>query len=93
MAGSLVVNCAGDIFLNIIRAAVVLSTSPIVAVNLNDNRLEPARRLGVRHTINSSTGDAEAMILDALAGQQLDMFIDNTGVPAIIEMGRPAQPA
>jgi S-(hydroxymethyl)glutathione dehydrogenase/alcohol dehydrogenase len=87
MGESVVVFGAGGIGLNIIQAAALLSASPIIAVDLHDSRLELARRLGATHTINSAKGDAAELIKQALADQPLDVFIDNTGVPAVIEMG------
>ena len=87
MGEAVVVFGAGGIGLNIIQAAALVSASPIIAVDLHDSRLELARRLGASHTINSAQGDAEALIQQALAGQPLDVFIDNTGVPAVIELG------
>ena len=59
----------------------------IIAVDLFDSRLELARQLGATHTTNSSREDAEARISELLEGQPLDVFIDNTGVPAVIEQG------
>jgi len=87
MGESVVVFGAGGIGLNIIQAAALMSASPIIAVDLHDSRLELARRLGATHTINSAKGDAAELIKQALADQPLDVFIDNTGVPAVIEMG------
>jgi S-(hydroxymethyl)glutathione dehydrogenase/alcohol dehydrogenase len=87
MGEAVVVFGAGGIGLNIIQAAALVSASPIIAVDLHDSRLELASRLGASRTINSAQGDAEALIQQALAGQPLDVFIDNTGVPAVIELG------
>ena len=87
MGESVVVFGAGGIGLNIIQAAALISASPIIAVDLHDSRLELARRLGATYTINSAKGDAAELIKQALADQPLDVFIDNTGVPAVIEMG------
>lgn len=87
MGEAVVVFGAGGIGLNIIQAAALVSASPIIAVDLFDSRLDLARRLGASHTINSAQTDAEPLIQEALAGQPLDVFIDNTGVPAVIELG------
>jgi len=87
MGEAVVVFGAGGIGLNMIQAAALLSASVIIAVDLFDSRLELARNLGATHTINSSGEDAEARIRELLEGQQLDVFIDNTGVPAVIEQG------
>lgn len=87
MGESVVVFGAGGIGLNIIQAAVMVSATPIIAVDLHDNRLDLALQLGASHAINSSQGDADVLIKKALSGKPLDVFIDNTGVPALIELG------
>lgn len=84
---SVVVFGAGGIGLNVIQAAALVSAYPIIAVDVFDNRLELARQMGATHVINSKTGDARAMIQDIVGPAGLDVFIDNTGQPAHIEMG------
>lgn len=84
---SVVVFGAGGVGLNIVQAAALVSAYPIIAVDLHDNKLELARQMGATHTINSSRGDARQTIIDIVGGAGLDAFIDNTGQPAIIEMG------
>jgi len=84
---AVVVFGAGGIGLNIIQAAAMVSAWPIIAVDRFDNRLDLAKQLGASHCINSSSIDAEAAIVETLSGQALDVFIDNTGVPEIIELG------
>jgi len=87
MGESVVVFGAGGIGLNIIQAAALISASPIIAVDLHDSRLELAQQLGATHTVNSAKGDAAELIKQALGDQPLDVFIDNTGVPSVVEMG------
>jgi len=84
---SVVVFGAGGVGLNIVQAAAMVSAYPIVAVDLFDAKLDLARSLGATHTINSSTRDARAAIPEILGATGLDVFIDNTGVPEIIELG------
>ena len=84
---AVVVFGAGGIGLNIVQAASLVTAWPIIAVDLFDSRLALARQLGATHTINSSEGDAGAAIQAALGEQPLDVFIDNTGSPAVIELG------
>ena len=84
---SVVVFGAGGVGLNIVQAAALRSAYPIIAVDLHDGRLELAKSLGATHAINSSTTDARAAIAAIICRQGLDVFIDNTGQPAIIEMG------
>ena len=78
---------AGGIGLNIVQAASLVSAYPIIAVDLYDNKLELAKRMGATHVINSGREDARQAILKIVGNAGLDAFIDNTGHPAIIEMG------
>jgi S-(hydroxymethyl)glutathione dehydrogenase / alcohol dehydrogenase len=84
---SVVVFGAGGIGLNIIQAASLKSAYPIIAVDLYDNKLELAREMGATHIINNNGGDIRQTILDIVPNSGVDVFIDNTGQPAIIEMG------
>ena len=84
---SVVVFGAGGVGLNIVQASSLLSAYPIVAVDLHDGRLELAKTMGATHTINSKKTDARAALREILGNQGPDVFIDNTGQPAIIEMG------
>ena len=84
---SIVVWGAGGVGLNIIQGAALVNAHPIVAVDLYDNRLELARRLGATHTIrvkpDDQPGDTAAAARDALGGLA-DVVVDNTGRPDII---------
>jgi S-(hydroxymethyl)glutathione dehydrogenase / alcohol dehydrogenase len=84
---SVVVFGAGGIGLNIVQAAALVSAYPIVAVDLHDNKLELARQMGATHVVNSSTGDTKQAIIHVVGKGGVDAFIDNTGQPAIIELG------
>lgn len=84
---SVVVFGAGGIGLNIIQAAALVSAYPIIAVDLHDNKLDLAKKMGATHVINSNSGDTRQAILGIVGSAGVDAFIDNTGQPAIIEMG------
>jgi len=77
----------GGIGLNIVQAAAMVSAYPIIAVDLFNSRLELAEQLGATHTINSNEEPAEERIQEILGGNLVDVFIDNTGSPKIIETG------
>lgn len=83
---SVVVYGAGGIGLNIIQAASMRSAFPIIAVDLHNNRLQLAKEMGATHLINSQQDEPKTAIRNIIA-QGVDIFIDNTGKPAIIEMG------
>ena len=84
---SIVVYGAGGIGLNIVQAASLVSAYPIVAVDLHDRKLQLAQRLGATHCINASTSDPEADIKKIMGKRGTDVFVDNTGVPKIIQLG------
>jgi len=83
---SVVVFGAGGIGLNIVQAAALVTAHPIIAVDLHESRLALARTLGASHVINASASDARKAV-ETLCPHGVDVFIDNTGLPAVIEMG------
>lgn len=87
MGESLVVCGAGGIGLNIVQAASLSSAWPIIALDLFDSRLELAKKFGATHLINTSKKDPIEEIKKVLEDKELDIFIDNTGLPKVIEMG------
>ena len=87
MGESVVVFGAGGIGLNIIQAAKLVSAWPIIGVDIHQNRLELAKELGATHIINSSVSDPFHEIKLILEQRNLDVFIDNTGIPEIIQKG------
>jgi S-(hydroxymethyl)glutathione dehydrogenase/alcohol dehydrogenase len=84
---SVVVFGAGGVGLNIVQAASLVGAYPIIAVDLYDNRLALAKEMGATHLINSSKVDAKLGIEEVVGDLGLDVFIDNTGQPKIIELG------
>lgn len=84
---SIVVYGAGGIGLNIVQAARLASAWPIIAVDLFDNKLDLARLMGATHLINARANDATAEIANILGKSGPDVFVDNTGLPSIIELG------
>ena len=84
---SIVIYGAGGIGLNIIQAANLRSAWPIIAVDIYDSRLQLARKLGATHLINSRLDNPYEMISNILSETNLDVFIDNTGLPKVIESG------
>lgn len=88
---SIVVFGAGGIGLNIVQAAALVSAYPIIAVDLHDEKLALAKAMGATHVINSQNCSVKEKILDILSDTTskgaLDVFVDNTGLPQIIELG------
>jgi S-(hydroxymethyl)glutathione dehydrogenase/alcohol dehydrogenase len=77
---------AGGIGLNLVQGAAMTATHPIIAVDLFDNRLELAARLGATHRINAADADPESEIRKIVGPAGVDVAIDNTGNTKVIEM-------
>lgn len=77
---------AGPIGLAALLTAQFYSPASIIMVDLDDNRLDVARRFGATGTINSTQQDACAAILKATGGRGVDAAIEAVGVPASFEL-------
>jgi S-(hydroxymethyl)glutathione dehydrogenase/alcohol dehydrogenase len=84
---SVVVYGAGGVGLNIVQAAALAGAHPVIAVDLHDNKLKLAKSMGATHLINAAKTDAQQAVLEIAGPAGVDVFVDNTGVPAVIELG------
>ncbi len=84
---SIVVYGAGGVGLSIVQAAALVNAYPIIAVDLQAHKLDLARHMGATHIIDASHQDAASAIREIGTQQGVDCFVDNTGLPAIIELG------
>ena len=76
---------AGGIGLNIVQAAALVSARPIIAVDVHPGRVELARRLGATHGLVADGRDVEAEIRGLVGNEGVDVAVDNTGQPKVIE--------
>ncbi len=83
---SILILGAGGVGLNIVQAAALVSANPIIAVDLFDNKLELARKLGATHTINSGHADVETEVKKIVGEGGVDVAVDNTGNVKVIEL-------
>jgi len=77
---------AGGVGLSMVQGSAMISAYPIIAIDLYDNRLELARKLGATHIVNSRNQDSEAEIRKIVGKQGVDVAVDNTGVPEVVEL-------
>jgi Zn-dependent alcohol dehydrogenase len=75
----------GGVGLSLIQFAKLSGCYPIIGVDIHENKLKHAKSLGATQTVNSDLEDFEKLILDANEGSKIDVCIDNTGIPEIIE--------
>jgi aryl-alcohol dehydrogenase len=80
---SIAVFGTGGVGLSAVMAAAVAGAAQIIAVDLHQDRLDLAAKLGATHTISGTDGDISAQIL-AITGDGAQYCFDTTGVPAVI---------
>lgn len=77
---------AGPIGLAALLTAQLYSPAEIIMIDLDDNRLDVARRFGATQTINSSAVDAADQVLKLTGGRGVDTAIEAVGVPVTFEL-------
>jgi S-(hydroxymethyl)mycothiol dehydrogenase len=68
-----------------IAGAKLAGAATIVAVDIDDRKLDWAKRFGATHTVNSTATDAVAAVKAATNGFGADVTIDAVGHPAVFE--------
>ena len=84
---SIVVFGAGGIGLNVVQGAAMVSGFPIIAVDIYDNRLEIAGKIGATHLINSKKEAVKEAVLKIAGKAGADVVVDNTGNTDVINLG------
>lgn len=77
---------AGPIGIAVLLTVQFYSPSNIYVIDLDDNRLAVAKRLGATEIINSSDGNAASRILQMTDGVGVDVAIEAVGIPASMEL-------
>jgi alcohol dehydrogenase len=77
---------AGPVGLAALLTAKFFSPAQIIMIDLDDNRLEVARRFGATDTINSADGKAGDVVMKLTAGRGVDTAIEAVGIPATFEL-------
>ena len=77
---------SGPIGLAALLTAQFYSPAEIIMVDLDDNRLEVAKRFGATAGINSSNGKAVEAVMKMTAGRGVDTAIEAVGIPATFEL-------
>lgn len=77
---------AGPIGLAALLTAQFYSPTEIIMLDLDDNRLEVARRFGATQVINSSQGDAATAVKALTGGRGVDTAIEAVGIPATFQL-------
>src|ERR687898_3144501 len=81
-----VIGCGG-VGVAAIAGARLAGASTIVAIDIDDRKLEGARTMGATHTINSTTQDPVEAIQSLTGGHGADVVIDAVGRPETWKQG------
>ncbi len=76
---------AGPVGLAALLTAQFYSPAEIIMIDLDDNRLDRANKLGATKTVNSKDAGAKEKVLALTKGKGVDVAIEAVGVPATFE--------
>ena len=82
---SLVVVGAGGVGMSVVLMASLMGANPIVAVDIQDDKLVKAKHWGATHVINSRKEDIRTKIMQILP-KGADVAVDGTGIKEIREL-------
>ena len=77
---------SGPIGLAALLTAQFYSPAEIIMIDLDDNRLEVAKRFGATSTVNSSDGKAAEAVMKMTGKRGVDTAIEAVGIPATFEL-------
>lgn len=82
---SIAVFGTGGVGLNVVQFAAMVAAHPIIAVDLQDHKLELARKLGATHALNASRCNVAEEIRAIVGPGGVDVAVENTGLADVIE--------
>ena len=77
---------SGPIGLAALLTAQFYSPAEIIMIDLDDNRLEVAKRFGATAAVNSTDGKAAATVMKMTDNRGVDTAIEAVGIPATFEL-------
>ena len=72
---------AGGVGINVIQIAKAFGASQIIAVDVKDDKLEAATRLGATDVVNSTKTDAVTRVRELTDGRGVDVAFEVLGIP------------
>ena len=84
MGESAAVFAVGGVGTNVVQIAAAVGASPLIAVDLDDDKLELARSFGATHTVNAAKEDAPERIREITGGQGVDAAFEALGRPQTV---------
>jgi alcohol dehydrogenase len=84
--GTVAIVGAGPIGLAALLTAQFYSPAEVIMIDLDEGRLENAKRFGATSTVNSTDGKAAEAVLKITGGLGVDTAIEAVGIPATFEL-------
>ena len=82
---SIIIFGAGGVGSAIVLAASVAGAYPIIAIDINDMKLDYAKKCGATHTMNSTKADVRKIMHETLP-EMADCVVDTTGIKDVREL-------
>lgn len=79
---SVAVVATGGVGSNILQFARAMGADPLIAIDVNDDKLADAIQLGATHTINSMTENAHDKAFEITGGRGVEVAFEALGIPA-----------
>jgi alcohol dehydrogenase len=77
---------AGPVGLAALLTAQFYSPSEIIMIDMDDNRLDVAKKFGATRTVNSKDGRAKEKVMELTGKTGVDVAIEAVGIPATFEL-------
>jgi alcohol dehydrogenase len=77
---------AGPVGLAVIATAALYGAAQVIAIDLDDNRLEVAQTVGATHGVNSGAADWKEQVLALTDGYGVDVAVEAVGLAATFDM-------
>ena len=77
---------AGPVGLAVIATAGLYGAAQVIAIDLDENRLDVAKQVGATHSVNSGAADWKEQVLALTDGFGVDVAVEAVGVPATFAM-------
>jgi len=78
---------AGGVGLSVVQGARLAHANPIIVIDLQDDRLEQARKFGATDTINAAQGDVVKTVKVLTDGRGIEHVFEVVGQPALMLQG------
>jgi len=82
---SVIIFGVGGVGLNIAQASKMVSANPIIGIDVNQKKINLAKKFGITHGFLSKTKNLKEKIFNILDSYGADVSIDTTGISSVIE--------